>query len=73
MHDTAETILDFILDFKKKHDYSPTIREIQDGCELSSTSVVEYHLDALIKDGAIAKDANKARSITLIGGKNVAE
>ena len=42
-----EIILDFIQDFIDVNDYPPTIRDIQAGCNISSTSVVSYNLDKL--------------------------
>ena len=40
-------ILEFIQDFIEVNDYPPTIRDIQAGCNISSTSVVSYNLDKL--------------------------
>lgn len=61
-------ILRFIDGYKKAHDgNSPSVREIIDGCERSSTSVAHYHLRRLEKLGAIKRSPNAARSIELVG------
>lgn len=41
----------FCQDFQKEHIYAPTIREIMDALNISSTSVVRYYLDILVKKG----------------------
>lgn len=47
-------IYEFILDYKRAHDgNSPSIREIQDGVGISSPSVVNHHLQRLVKLDAI--------------------
>ena len=40
-------ILEFIQDFIEVNDYPPTIRDIQAGCNISSTSVVSYNLSLI--------------------------
>lgn len=61
--DKTNAILDYIIEYYDEYGYSPVIREIQEGCEISSTSVVAYHLEKLIKSGDISKGKNKARTI----------
>jgi repressor LexA len=60
-------ILHFIRDFIREHDYPPSIRDIQDGCGISSTSVVDYNLKALERLGHIRRDREVSRAIELIG------
>lgn len=63
-------IFNFIVAYKSAHDgNSPTSREIMDGANISSTSVVHYHLRKLEVQGKIWIDGNKARRIEVIGGK----
>jgi repressor LexA len=64
-------ILGFIREFIDKRDLSPTVREIQDGCGISSTSVVAYHLEALEEKGFIRCNREIARGIELLepGGR----
>ena len=63
---TTQAVLDFIRAFKKQEHLSPTIREIQVGCDLSSTSVAHYHLRLLEKSfGALTRKPGNSRSIVL--------
>lgn len=61
--DKTSAILNYIIEYDDEYGYSPVIREIQEGCKISSTSVVAYHLEKLVKSGDISKGANKARTI----------
>src|SRR3972149_4113787 len=49
-------ILEFIQGFIDEHDYPPSIRQIQEACDISSTSVVDYNLRILEKQGYIRRD-----------------
>ena len=62
-----QRILDFIRTFLEEHDYPPSIRDIQSGCEISSTSVVDYNLKALESRGLIRRDREVSRAIQLVG------
>ena len=62
-----QSILSFIRDFISEHDYPPSIRDIQDGCQISSTSVVDYNLKALERLGHIRRDREVSRAIELVG------
>jgi repressor LexA len=61
------SILRFIREFLREHDYPPSIRDIQDGCSISSTSVVDYNLKALERLGHIRRDREVSRAIELVG------
>ncbi len=54
-------ILEFIRSFIDNHDYPPSIRQIQEACDISSTSVVDYNLRALEKSGQIRRDRDVSR------------
>ena len=45
-------ILEFIQNFYEERSYPPTIRDIQQACGISSTSVVDYNLRILGAGGA---------------------
>src|SRR5687767_10232472 len=62
-----QSILRFIRDFIRDKDYPPSIRDIQDGCSISSTSVVDYNLKALERLGYIRRDREVSRAIELVG------
>lgn len=61
--DTRERIFKFIKDFAVEKGYTPTVREIVKGCNISTTSVVQHHLNRLEKDGRIQRDPLIFRSI----------
>ena len=65
LNSTRENILQFIHGFIDERGYSPTIRDILKGCTISSTAVVQYHLDVLEKEGRIHRDPEIFRSIRL--------
>ncbi|MEX0751005.1 MAG: transcriptional repressor LexA [Dehalococcoidia bacterium] len=59
-------ILEFMRRFIDEHDYPPSIRDIQVGCDISSTSVVDYNLKALERMGFIRRDREVSRAIELL-------
>jgi repressor LexA len=58
-------ILEFIKSFILDNGYPPTIREIGEAVNISSTSVVNYNLNALQKEGHIMRDRTVSRGIRL--------
>jgi len=60
-------IADFIRQFLVNRGYPPSVRDIQAGCGISSTSVVAYNLDILEKAGHIRRHPEVSRGIELIG------
>lgn len=65
LSDRQQRILSFIHDFLEEKDYPPTIRDILKACQISSTSVVDYNLDVLEREGYIRRDAEVSRGIEL--------
>ncbi|MBF6600893.1 MAG: repressor LexA [Dehalococcoidia bacterium] len=61
-----QDILTFMREFINEHDYPPSIRDIQVGCAISSTSVVDYNLKALERLGFIRRDREVSRAIELL-------
>ncbi len=59
-------IIDFIHRFLVDSGYPPTVRDIQSGCGISSTSVVDYHLRVLEKEGYIRRHPEVSRGIELL-------
>ena len=59
-------ILDFIQDFIEENGLPPTVRDIQKACEISSTSVVDYNLRLLDRDGFLNRRPDVARGIELL-------
>ena len=64
-------ILEYIRDFIGEHEYPPSIRQIQESCEISSTSVVDYNLRILERLSYIRRDREVSRAIELLepGGR----
>lgn len=62
-------ILDFLKEFLQEKDYPPSIRDIQEGCRISSTSVVDYNLRKLEEKGLIRRDREVSRGIEVLGNK----
>jgi repressor LexA len=63
---TRQNILKFIQSFVDERGYAPTVRDIVKGCNLSSTSVVQHHLNILEREGHIHRDPQVVRSIQLM-------
>ena len=61
-----QRIIDFIHSFLVERGYPPTIRDIQSGCGISSTSVVDYHLKVLKKEGHIRRHPEVSRGLELL-------
>lgn len=68
-----QRILDFIHLFMQENGIPPTVRDIQHACDISSTSVVDYNLKLLNRDGYLNRRADVARGIELLdeGGQPV--
>jgi repressor LexA len=62
-----EAILGFIGEFLQENGYPPTIRDIGSAVGISSTSVVNYNLNVLEREGHIARDRDVSRGLRLVG------
>jgi repressor LexA len=60
-------IVDFLSRFASENNYPPTVRDIVNGCKISSTSVVDYNLDILEREGYIRRHPGISRGIEIIG------
>ena len=65
LSERQKRILQFIRDHQGEHGYPPTIREIGIAAGISSTSVVDYNLRVLQKDGLIRRDREVSRGLGL--------
>ena len=61
-----EQMLAFIKEFSRGRGYPPTVREIGNAVEISSTSVVDYNLKILGRLGYLRRDPEISRGIELI-------
>ncbi len=66
LSDRQVRVLEVLDRFQRRSGYPPSIREIQEEAELSSTSVVNYYLDQLEDMGLIERDEHKSRGIRLV-------
>lgn len=62
-----QEILEFIQTFMDERQFPPTVRDIQAGCNISSTSVVDYNLHKLQQVGLLRRLPEVSRGIELIG------
>jgi repressor LexA len=69
--ETRQRVLKFIRDFIEDRGYAPTVRDILKGCNISSTAVVQHHLNILEREGHIHRDPEVFRSIQLLDRKNI--
>ena len=61
-----QRILEFINEFIQENGIPPTVRDIQRACDVSSTSVVDYNLRLLERDGYLNRRPDVARGIELL-------
>ena len=69
INNRQKAVLKFLTDFIAENGISPSIREIGEAVGLTSTSSVQFNLDALEAAGYIQRDPNHKRSIHVIGWK----
>ena len=65
LSERQQMIMSFIENFIDEHDYPPTVRDIQNGCNISSTSVVAYNLDKLKDGGQLNRHSEVSRGLSL--------
>ena len=65
-----KAILEFIRKFQEENGYPPTIRDIGAGVGISSTSVVNYNLKILEREGKIERDPTVSRGIKLVESRD---
>ena len=59
-------IMEFIKAFMWENGLPPTVRDIQKACEISSTSVVDYNLRILQREGHLRRRPDVARGIEVL-------
>lgn len=67
LSDRQQAVLDYIAAFLDQNDYPPTIRDIKNELNISSTSVVDYNLKVLEERNLIRRNRNISRGIELVG------
>src|SRR5437588_4597066 len=69
LSDRQQNILKYIEDYVDERGYPPSIRDIGDKVGISSTSVVDYNLRVLEREGRIRRDREVSRGLELVGGQ----
>ena len=66
-----EEILNYIKKYISENSFSPSVRDICKGCNLSSSSTVHAHIQTLVSKGYIKKLDNRFRTIEVIDDEKV--
>jgi repressor LexA len=69
LSERQKNILKYIEDYVEERGYPPSIREIGDRVGISSTSVVDYNLKVLEREGRIRRDREVSRGLELVGSQ----
>jgi repressor LexA len=67
LSERQKNILKYIEEYVDERGYPPSIREIGDRVGISSTSVVDYNLRVLEREGRIRRDREVSRGLELVG------
>jgi repressor LexA len=65
LSERQRAILRVIQEYSAKHGYPPTVRDIGEAVNISSTSVVNYNLNKLVKEGFLTRSGRVSRGIRL--------
>jgi repressor LexA len=71
LSDRQQRMLKFIAEYVSERGRPPTVREIGTAVGISSTSVVDYNLRILEREGHLRRDRELSRGIELAGRKQV--
>jgi repressor LexA len=67
LSDKQKRIHNYLTRYVSDNGYPPSIREIQQACKISSTSVVDYNLNILENRGMLERRSDVSRGIKLVG------
>ena len=70
LNSRQQEILNFVRGYHLDRSYMPSVREIQAACDISSTSVVDYNLRILEREGFIRRSPDISRGLELVGAEN---
>ena len=68
MPERRRRILDFIQEYISEYGIPPSVRDVQKACDISSTSVVDYNIRMLDRDGYLNRRPDVARGLELLDG-----
>jgi repressor LexA len=60
-----KNVFDYIKQYTAKHEYAPSLEEIQEHFKLASVSTATYYVNKLQVEGYVKKEANQSRSISI--------
>ena len=66
LSERQQRMLQYIQNFVLDNSYPPTVRDIQSGCDISSTSVVDYNLQILEREGYLQRRREVSRGIEIL-------
>lgn len=66
-------LLAFIESFIAAHGYSPSYREIMEGCKYNSVATVALHVSSLVQRGHLEKRDHSARSLEVVAAPSNAK
>src|SRR3954469_19192889 len=66
LRERQRQMLVFIRDFVEEHGYPPSIRDIGAAVGISSTSVVDYNLRVLEREGLLRRTGGVSRGLELL-------
>jgi repressor LexA len=69
LSERQQRIYEFITKFMREKGRPPTIREIGGYVGISSTSVVNYNLNILVREGLIAREKEVSRGLRVVGAQ----
>ncbi len=69
LSERQQRIYEFITKFMREKGRPPTIREIGGYVGISSTSVVNYNLNILVREGLIQREKEVSRGLRVVGGQ----
>ena len=64
-------VLNYIKKYISENNYSPSVRDICKGCNLSSSSTIHAHIQTLVNKGYIKKGNNKFRTLEILDDEKV--
>jgi repressor LexA len=73
LSDKQKRIQNYITRFISDNGYPPSIREIQQACRISSTSVVDYNLNILENRGVLERRSDVSRGIKMVSNNATAD
>ena len=62
---TSDIVFEYVRDYIDQHGYPPSMRNIADACQLSTTAV-RYNLDKLEAWGWLTREPHLARSLRIL-------